>query len=191
MGRSGTGLGMAVVWGTVQDHEGFIHLESAPGRGTTFRLFFPATRAVAAGQAASPIPPIKGLGETVLVIDDIPAQRELAGRMLAAMGYTTVLMESGEAALAYLEQHRCDLVLLDMIMPGGIDGLETYRRIVQRHPGQKAIIASGFAETDRVRQALALGVGTYLAKPYTMESLGRCVRAELYQSAPPEATGGN
>lgn len=187
MGRSGTGLGMAVVWGTVQDHEGFIRLDSAPDRGTTFRLFFPATRTAAAGQTARPEPTIQGRGEIILVVDDMQAQREVAGQMLTAMGYASVLVDSGEAALAYLEHHRCDLVLLDMIMPGGMDGLETYRLIVQRYPGQKAVIASGFSETDRVRQTQALGAGAYLAKPYTMESLGRSVRAELDRAAPPAA----
>jgi DNA-binding NarL/FixJ family response regulator len=70
-------------------------------------------------------------------------------------------------------------VLLDMIMDPGIDGLETYRRMVDRRPGQKAIIATGFSETERVRKAQSLGVGRYIQKPYTFEELGQSIRAEL------------
>lgn len=184
MGRSGTGLGMAVVWGTIQDHAGFIRIESAPGQGTAVRLHFPATRESLAGGATVPPPTPKGRGERVLVVDDVPEQRELADKMLATLGYERALAASGEEALEVLQREPCDLVLLDMLMAPGMDGLETYRRIIQRHPGQKAVLASGFSEDRRVREAQALGAGAYLAKPYTLENLGRCVRAELDRGAP-------
>jgi two-component system, cell cycle sensor histidine kinase and response regulator CckA len=72
-----------------------------------------------------------------------------------------------------------DLLVLDMLMDNGIDGLETYERIIKLHPGQKAIIASGYSETDRVRKAQALGAGKYIKKPYTLEKIGIAVRDEL------------
>ena len=78
-----------------------------------------------------------------------------------------------------MAEQSVDLVILDMIMDPGIDGLETYRRILQRHPGQKAIVASGFSEDERVREIMALGAGAYLPKPYLMEALGLAVRREL------------
>ncbi len=181
MGRSGTGLGMAVVWGTVQDHAGFIRLQSAVGEGTVMQLFFPATHEIPAGEPARPISidQFRGRGETVLVVDDVPEQRAIASQMLEAMGYRVAEAASGEDALAFLENAYCDLVLLDMIMDPGIDGLETYRRMINRRPGQKAIIASGYSETDRVREAQSLGAGRYLQKPYTFEKLGRSIRVEL------------
>ena len=181
MGRSGTGLGMAVVWGTMQDHAGFIRIQSEIGQGTVMRLFFPATREPL---AATQDPPValdrfRGRGETVLVVDDVAEQRTVARRMLETMGYRVAVAASGEEALAFLETSSCDLVLLDMIMEPGIDGLETYRRMVDRRPGQKAIITTGFSETDRVRKAQALGAGRYLQKPYTLAKLGQSVRTEL------------
>ncbi len=181
MGRSGTGLGMAVVWGTVQDHSGFIRLESEIGAGTVIQLFFPTTREALAKAPARPVSfdQFKGRGETVLVVDDVPEQRTIARQMLEAMGYRVAVAASGEDALAFLENASCDLVLLDMIMDPGIDGLETYRRMVDRRPGQKAIIATGFSATDRVREAQTLGVGHYIQKPYTFEKLGRSIRTEL------------
>ena len=144
MGRSGTGLGMAVVWGTVQDHAGFIRIRSEVDRGAVIRLFFPATRDALTEQ----MPPLdmdqyRGHGETVLVVDDVPEQRAIARQMLETLGYRVTVTESGEAALAYLETNPCDLVVLDMIMDPGMDGLETFRRMVRKRPGQKAVIATG------------------------------------------------
>ncbi|MDJ0721637.1 MAG: response regulator [Desulfobacterales bacterium] len=181
MGRSGTGLGMAVVWGTVQDHAGFIRIQSAVGEGTVMRLLFPATHksmAVAEDQPVD-LERFRGHGETILVVDDIAEQRAVARRMLETMGYRVAVAASGEDALTYLESSSCDLVLLDMIMDPGIDGLETYRRMVDRRPGQKAIIATGYSETERVREAQSLGAGRYLQKPFTLEKLGQSVRTEL------------
>ncbi len=180
MGRSGTGLGMAVVWATVQDHQGTIEVRSAEGAGTTFNLYFPATRqATAAVREPLPIADLMGSGASVLVVDDVEEQRMIANGILERLGYRPVCVESGAAAVAYLERQRADLVLLDMIMDPGMDGLETYRRIIDIHPGQKAVIASGFAETARVKAALALGVANYLKKPYTIEKIGRAVKQAL------------
>ncbi len=186
MGRSGTGLGMAVVWGTVQDHGGVIRLESAIGQGTVIRLFFPATHEVdtAAPALPSTIKRYRGRGETVLVVDDVSEQRDIARQMLEVMGYRVAVAASGEEALAWLENATCDLVMLDMIMDPGMDGLDTYRRIVQRHPGQKAIIATGYSETDRVKAAQTLGAGSCLRKPFTFEKLGQTVREELDRTGP-------
>ncbi len=81
--------------------------------------------------------------------------------------------------MAYRRSHRADLVVLDMIMEPGMDGLETYRRILEIHPGQKSIIASGYSESVRVKEAQRLGAGTYVKKPYLLEKIGRAVKVEL------------
>ena len=180
MGRSGTGLGMAVVWGTVKDHHGFTDIDSAIGRGTTFTLFFPATREPLAAVAASPsLDTCRGMGESILVVDDDGAQREIACEILSRLGYTVSAVSSGEQALDFVTRQRVALLVLDMIMDPGMDGLDTYRRILEIQPDQKAILASGFSETDRVGEALRLGAGRYVKKPYAMAQLGLAVRGEL------------
>jgi PAS domain S-box-containing protein len=180
MGRSGTGLGMTVVWGTVQDHHGYIDIRSAPEEGTTVDLFFPATsRVPAVEEALLGREAFAGRGEKVLIVDDAREQREILSRILSQLGYEPAAVSSGEEAVAFLAADAADLIVLDMIMEPGIDGLETYRRILERHPCQKALIISGFSETERVRQAQGLGAGAYVKKPYTVEDLARAVRAEL------------
>jgi|GEM_PF-3510555 len=187
MGRSGTGLGMSVVWATVKDHGGFIDLQSQEGRGTRFDLYFPATREKTARQPKH-IPLEDYLGnERILVVDDMPEQRRIAADMLGRLGYTVHTLSSGESAVEFIQQQTVDLVVLDMIMEPGIDGLETYQRMLSHVPGQKAIIASGFAETIRVKKARQLGACSYLKKPYTLEKLGVSVRAALDQSESPPA----
>jgi len=180
MGRSGTGLGLSVVWGTVKDHNGYIDVESKLGRGTTLTLYFPVTsEQVTEQDAAVPVSEYMGNGETVLVVDDVKGQRDLAVRMLSKLNYRVTSVSSGEEAVAYMTANQADLIVLDMVMDPGIDGMEAYRRILEIHPRQKAIIVSGFAEMDRVDEVRSLGVGTYVRKPYIMERLGQAVRNEL------------
>lgn len=180
MGRSGTGLGMAVVWGTVQDHQGHINLQSVEGRGTTFELYFPATRQKLADKPGQlPMEAYLGCNESILVVDDIPEQREIASSILRKLGYSVTTANSGEDALAQMRERRVDLLVLDMIMEPGIDGLDTYREAIKIHPDQRAVIASGFAEDQRVKKAMALGVAQYIRKPYTLEKIGLAVKAAL------------
>jgi PAS domain S-box-containing protein len=179
MGRSGTGLGMAVVWGTVKDHCGHIDIKSRVGKGTDVTLYFPATRQALYRHEHLPLDAFKGKGEAVLVVDDIKEQREIASEILGKLGYSVATAASGEDALDQLRRQPADLVVLDMIMEPGIDGLETFRRILDLRPGQKTVIASGYSESVRVREAQHMGAGTYVKKPYLLETFGRAVRAEL------------
>jgi len=181
MERSGTGLGMSVIWGTVEDHKGFIDVSSSPGKGTTFKLYFPVTPEMNSTFEAANIPINKymGRGEKILVVDDERDQREIASVLLTELGYWVHTASSGEEAVDYLKTNTVDLLLLDMLMPPGIDGLDTYQQILKRQPGMKAIITSGFSESDRVKQALKLGAGMYVKKPYTMEKIGLAVSREL------------
>ncbi len=180
MGRSGTGLGMAVVWGTVQDHQGYIDVQSREGCGTVFELFFPISREeilFETRKVSSDIP--KGNGEHILIADDVGEQREIAEKMLEILGYSVKTVSSGEEAVEYLRNHKADLLILDMIMEPGMDGLRTYQKILTINPLQKAIITSGFSETRRVREAQRLGAGKYVRKPYTLETLGIAVKEGL------------
>ena len=183
MGRSGTGLGMAVVWGTIKDHKGHIDVKSVEGQGTTFTLFFPASHNLQVSPKKNvAMESIMGNGEMILVVDDVPEQREIATAMLSRLGYSVVTVPSGESAVAYLKDHDVDLMLLDMIMAPGIDGLETYRRIATFKPAQKAAIASGYSETGRVKALQRMGVNGYLKKPYTLERIGTVVKQTLTDS---------
>jgi CheY-like chemotaxis protein len=180
MGRSGTGLGMAVVWGTVKDHDGYIDVQSTEGKWTTFRLYFPATRdELSKEKTILPIEDYKGKGESILIIDDVEEQRDIASNILEMLDYSVTAVSSGEEALAYMKNHSADLLVLDMIMDPGMDGLETYKEILELHPGQKAIITSGFSETKRLKKTQELGAGRYIKKPYFIETLGVAVREEL------------
>jgi len=179
MGRSGTGLGLAVVWNVVQDHKGYIDVTSNEN-GTTFELLFPITREEISDKDLSlPIKDYKGNGETILVVDDVESQREISCKMLDTLGYKTQAVSSGEEAIEYLKENTVDLILLDMIMGPGINGRETYERIIKIHPKQKAIIVSGFAETDDVNETQKLGAGQYIKKPLTLEKIGIAVKDEL------------
>ncbi|MFC1706281.1 ATP-binding protein [Planctomycetota bacterium] len=179
MGRSGTGLGLTIVWNTVQDHGGYVDVASG-GEGTDFALYFPVTRESLADERASELAErYRGAGQRVLVIDDLPDQRCLACAMLRKLGYSAEAVASGEEALAYVEQHPVDILVLDMIMDPGIGGRETYERISSLRRGQKAVLVSGYSMTEDVSAAQAAGAGQYLKKPYTLEQFGIAVRDEL------------
>jgi signal transduction histidine kinase/CheY-like chemotaxis protein len=180
LGKSGTGLGMTVVWGTVKDHEGHIEIQSTKAKGTCFRIFFPASKeGIVDMDTDLPLEDYKGDGESILVIDDVEEQRDAAVALLTTLGYKAIALPNGETAVRYLQKNSVDLVVLDMIMDPGMDGLDTYREIVKLNPTQKAIIATGYCVTERVKEAQKLGTGDCLVKPYTLEKLGKHVRSEL------------
>lgn len=180
MGRSGTGLGMAVVWGTVKDHSGHIDARSTQGQGTIFDLYFPITRQDVEKEAEQlPVDRYMGNGESVLVVDDIKEQRDLAAFMLQRLGYRVDTVASGEEAVLYVRKTPVDILVLDMILESEMDGLETYRQILAISPSQKTIIASGFSESERVLEAQRLGAGRYIKKPYRMEQIGMALREQL------------
>ena len=180
MGRSGTGLGLAIVQGAVKDHNGHIDVESIEEKGTTFTLYFPATREKAeAEMQKTPVEQYMGQGESVLVVDDVEDQRNVATDLFMQLGYQVNAVSSGEAAVEYMKSNNVDILAIDMIMEPGIDGLETYQQILAINPHQKAIIISGFSETDRSKEAQKLGAGAYVKKPYLKEKIGLAVRNEL------------
>jgi two-component system, cell cycle sensor histidine kinase and response regulator CckA len=190
MGRSGTGLGMSVVWGTVKDHDGFIDIQSEEGYGTTFTLYFPATRSENEITASVYIEDYLGNDESILIVDDSPNQRDLAARMMQRLGYKVYTAESGEDAIARMAKQTFDLVILDMIMDPGMDGLETFKQMRQITPTQKAVIASGYSESERVREMQRIGAGSYVKKPYTLEKIGLAVRKELDRNNNARSTDG-
>ncbi len=180
MGKSGSGLGLAVVWNTMEDHGGKVIVESSE-KGTCFRLFFPVSKETAAGQSEENdnIQELRGSGEHVLVVDDEEQLRDVAKGMLEMLGYKVDTVDSGEAAVEFVKKHPVDLILLDMLMEPGMNGRETYEKILKLYPGQKAVIASGFSESDDVKEAIRLGARAFIRKPFTIGQLGRVVKKVL------------
>ncbi|MCP4718625.1 MAG: response regulator, partial [Desulfobacteraceae bacterium] len=179
MGRSGTGLGLTVVWNTVQDHRGDVRVISSE-KGTRFELFFPAIRKeLPQKEKTNSLAEIKGQGQCILIVDDLANQRKIAGTILKNLGYTVFAVADGIEAVAFVKENQVDLVILDMIMEPSISGLETYQRIKKINPDQKAIIASGHSESEEVLMAQDLGAGTFVKKPYTILDMGIAVKEEL------------
>ncbi len=176
MGRSGTGLGLTVVWSTVRDHGGYIEVESKRDAGTVFQLFFPVRKGEERPVDSETESAFKGKGEKILVVDDVPAQRDLARVILSAVGYEVEEAGSGKAAIEKVKKSHYDLVIIDMLMEPGLDGLDTYQGMLMHRPHQKAIIVSGYGETDRVGEAMRLGAGSFLKKPYSRRELLQAVR---------------
>ncbi|MBU1231724.1 MAG: response regulator [Proteobacteria bacterium] len=179
MGRSGTGLGLTVVWNTMLDHQGYICVSSSE-RGTSFELFFPVCRdELSLAENIIPLDQLRGNNESILVVDDVEEQRLIARRMLERLNYSVSTASSGEEALALVREKAPDLVVLDMLMEPGMNGRETYEQLLKVVPGLKSVVASGFAETEEVRKVQAYGAGSFVKKPYTMEEVGVAIKKEL------------
>jgi len=179
MGSSGTGLGMMVVKGTVDDHNGFIIVNSKEGKGTELILYFPVKDECSSKKLINKINNYTGKGEKILVIDDDEDQRIISYKILTGLYYSVKTLSSGEEAVEYLKKEKVDLIVLDMIMQPGMGGLETYKEIKKINKKQKAVIVSGYSASDNVTEVQKLGAGKYLRKPYTMEALGIAVYKEL------------
>lgn len=191
--QRGSGLGLSVVHSIVNDHSGFIEIESYDGSGTTFNLYFPVCPE---DVDITDKELQRGHNETILIVDDDKLQIEVVSRILAKLGYTVISAQSGEEAVKIIAD--CaksevfpDLMLLDMIMGDGINGTETFRRIREINPVQKAVILSGYAESVNVQEAQRLGAGPYIRKPVSIEKLSGIVRKELDKPAVETQSSGN
>ncbi len=179
LGRSGTGLGLTVVWNTVMEHSGSIHVYSG-ANGTSFKLFFPLC-------SPCDVPGETGLKESeylegkerILVIDDESIPRDIALQILQKLGYNAAAVSSGEEAISYVSDHSVDLLVIDMLMEPGMNGRQTYIELAKIHPGIKAIVVSGFSESEEVKKTLHLGANGFIQKPYSIQQLGSAIRKAL------------
>lgn len=178
----GTGLGLATVYGIVKQHDGWIECTSAVGRGTTFKVFLPHLPTGPAAPSASPEDDhaLRGT-ETVLLVEDEAAVREISRRTLVRLGYHVMVAGSGPEALPLWHAHQPEVRLLvtDMVMPGGMSGLELAIRLRQDRPNLRVIYSSGYSP-DLFAGKVELTEGlNYLAKPYSLTALSKAVRAAL------------
>ncbi len=179
MGRSGTGLGLTVVWNTMADHNGKVLVESDEN-GTCFQLYFPVSEKKLVIQVKNDKAEERyHFSEHILVVDDEPHLRDIASQMLRTMGCKVDSVSSGELAVECVKNNPVDLLLLDMLMEPGMNGLQTYEEIIKLYPNQKAIIVSGFSESEDVKATLRLGASGFIKKPYSMNQLGRAAKEAL------------
>ncbi|CAK8714957.1 hypothetical protein KKHLCK_04020 [Candidatus Electrothrix laxa] len=179
MGRSGTGLGLTVAWNTMRDHDGKILVKSSD-EGTCFQLYFPVSQEKGGVYIENDnMEKFAGHGEHILLVDNDTQALDVAGEMLESLGYTVDRVCSGELAVQFVKETPVDLIVIDMLMEPGINGRQTYKEILKLYPGQKAVVASGFSESDDVKATLKLGASGFIKKPYSIYQLGRAVSDAL------------
>jgi CheY-like chemotaxis protein len=181
----GTGLGLSTVFGIVQQHQGWLEVESKPNQGTTFRIYFSASRQAAQKTELVVDTALRSGRETILVAEDEDALRELVVQVLKIQGYTVLEAASGRHALEVWEQANrpVDLLLTDMVMPGGIMGSDLAERLSSQCPRLKVIYTSGYSPGMAGKDASLLEGRNFLPKPYSIGKLAQFVRECLDTAA--------
>jgi two-component system, cell cycle sensor histidine kinase and response regulator CckA len=172
----GTGLGLATVYGIVEEHSGRIEVDSAVGKGTEFRVYLPLDRRPARA-AKEQQPTVVASGrETILLVEDETSVRGLAEQALSNLGYSVLTAESGARALQMWaqESHRVDLLLTDVVMPDGLTGFDLADRLHREKPGLKIIYTSGYS-MEAAERKLRKGINL-LPKPFSVQALSQTVR---------------
>jgi two-component system cell cycle sensor histidine kinase/response regulator CckA len=188
----GTGLGLSTVFGIVRQHHGWLEVQSKPNQGTTFRIYFPASNQQAEKPEFSADYTLRTGRETVLVAEDEAPLRQMVVYVLRIQGYTVLEAESGRHALEVWEQanRKVDLLLTDLVMPGGIMGSELAARLVEKIPGLKVIYTSGYSPGMAGKDTSLLAGRNFLPKPYSLGRLTQfireCLDAPEKSSSPPE-----
>jgi two-component system, cell cycle sensor histidine kinase and response regulator CckA len=176
----GTGLGLATVHGIIKQHQGWVEVESTVGSGTTFRIYLPAVAAPPRVETERPKTACRGGTETILLVEDEEQVRRLATIALRFFGYEVIEAASGPEALRLWESHspKISLVFSDMVMPGGLNGLDLFERLRPLKPDLKFIISSGYSSDLLHGARLPEGV-KFLPKPYDPNALGNLIRESL------------
>lgn len=178
MGR-GTGLGLAMVYGIVKGHSGFIDVVSKPGQGTTFTLYLPATKEKAFEEKPSIEETFKG-SESILLVDDEPSVLAVSKAMLESLGYMVHAVSSGQEAVAFYEEMKdsVSLIVLDMIMPG-FSGSQAFERIMALNPSAKVVLSTGYSMDGQAQQIMDKGCRGFIQKPFNLTHLSQKIREVL------------
>jgi signal transduction histidine kinase/ActR/RegA family two-component response regulator len=177
----GTGLGLAMVYGIVKSHGGYITCDSQPNQGTVFSIYFPA---IQSHEKPNPMKvremPVRGGSERILIVDDEQAIRDLGVELLGSAGYTVVTAPDGETALELYggEDGKVDLVILDLNMPG-MGGKKCLEKLLRINSGVKVIVASGYSAAGLSDDSIRMGAKGFIGKPYEMDKLLKLVREVL------------
>jgi nitrogen-specific signal transduction histidine kinase/CheY-like chemotaxis protein len=185
----GTGLGLAMVYGIVKSHGGYVFCNSALGRGTRFDIYLPVLDEIPEKEETTGEAGLPSGNETVLVVDDEAAVRDYAKSLLTRFGYSVITAENGSAALDALADGETafDLVILDLIMPG-MSGRQCLEKILATNPDARVLVASGFASPESREDVFSRGAWGCLDKPYNMQDFLRKVREVLDRPASPAST---
>jgi PAS domain S-box-containing protein len=186
----GTGLGLAVVYGIVKQHDGLIHVYSEVGQGTTFKIYLPAARRAVAAEDRATEPELRGGTETILLAEDEEVLRKLGEEVLVGLGYTVLLAADGLEAIELYQAHRDEvaLVMLDVVMPH-LGGRETYERIRASGSQVPVIFMTGYSAEMTRSTFIAETGATLLQKPYTVDALGRKVAEALERARRGQKSG--
>jgi two-component system cell cycle sensor histidine kinase/response regulator CckA len=177
----GTGLGLAMVYGIVKSHNGYIMCYSEPGEGTTFKIYFPVIKKeIESLEPKEETFPVKGGNETILLVDDEEAIRELGKDILTGFGYTVLMASDGETALEIYRENKKEisLAILDIIMPG-MGGRKCLEELLKINPELRIIIASGYSMNGPGKKVLKAGAKDFISKPYNINQILKAVRETL------------
>ena len=176
----GTGLGLATVYGIVEQHQGGIHVSSEPGRGTSFQIFLPALKLAERAEPRKPAAQLVTGCETILIAEDDPALQSVMKKVLTRCGYQVLTASSALEAIGLWNHHQSaiELVITDLVMPGGMSGLELGRRLLQERSSLKILYSSGYSQDLTNNKGLEIGEN-FLAKPYSSSQLAQSVRCCL------------
>jgi len=175
----GTGLGLSMVYGVVKNHGGSVQVDTIPGRGTTFKIYLPASTKPEAEEPAE-VENLRGGDEYILVVDDEEPIRLLTKEILESYGYRVLLAENGLEAIDIYAERKEDiaLVILDMVMPK-MGGREAFLKLKELEPGVKALLSTGYSQDGKAQEILESGVIGYIQKPYQINKLLAKVRSLL------------